>query len=294
MVDGGFRESFLPLESWRSQRLARDQYEIVWVEYTDRVASPVAAMDDVRSFALGLHDEPQVLARAYNEGIRRARGEVVVLPDADVVCEADLLETVLAEIRGDPEMVLYVLRLDQPRQHARRDGDIEHLRATCSIRHTFNYGGCTAVARKWLVRMNGYEQLPFFAGYPYNGGDNYVRFKNMGLKIRWHPTQRVYHPWHPTPPPDKLATASQMDRFIAHRAATWDWLAYDGLDASRNRPCDPEVCFPSDWPAVMTERGAYRPPDPPGAVSAGTTTGTLRRAARKLRRTLTRRRERRT
>lgn len=260
MVDGGFRERFDMLASWESQTLDPDRYELIWVEYTDRVAPAVADNPRWPSVALGRDEPLQQLAYAYNEGIRRAAGDIIVLPDADVYCSQDLLATVLAELSADPQLVLYVLRLDQLAEHCRADEDFEHLKATCTIKHTYNFGGCTAVHRERLIEMNGYEQLPIFAGYHYNGGDNYIRFKNMGLKIRWHPAQRVYHPWHDLPPGEKFATADDQDRFLRHRAATWDVLAYDGLDASRNRPLPAEASYPSDWPAVMTERGAYRNP----------------------------------
>ncbi|MHC4564024.1 MAG: glycosyltransferase family 2 protein, partial [Planctomycetota bacterium] len=196
MVDGGFRERFDMLASWEDQTLDPDRHELIWVEYTDRVAPAVGDNPRWQSVALGRDEPLQQLAYAYNEGIRRAKGDIIVLPDADVCCPRDLLATVLTELSADPHLVLYVLRLDQPAEHCRLEEDIEHLKATCTVKHTYNFGGCTAVHRQRLIEMNGYEQLPIFAGYPYNGGDNYIRFKNMGLKIRWHPTQRVYHPWH--------------------------------------------------------------------------------------------------
>jgi hypothetical protein len=178
-------------------------------------------------------------------------------PDSDVTCQENLLEIIFDELSKDPEVVLYILRLDQPKKHFREDQSLAYLQRTCSIKHTYNYGGCTAIRREWLIKMNGYEQLPFFSGYHYNGGDNYIRFKNMGLKVRWHPTQRVYHAWHPIPPVDKFNTTKEQDRFIQQRAANWDWLAYDGLDPGRNRPYDPESKIPSEWPLIMTERGSY-------------------------------------
>ena len=258
MVDGGFRENFEPLQSWLDQTLERDLYELIWIEYGSQVAPQVQALSRVHTHALGREGEPQIIAHAFNEGIRQARGDLLVLPDADVVCEPDLLETLAEELMLDPGLVVYLLRLDQPQAlHVAGQG-LESLRRTCSIRNTFNYGGCPAVHRCWMIEMNGYEQLPFFAGYHYNGADNYTRFKNMGLKIRWHPTQRVYHPWHPVPPASKFATAEVQERFIRRRAASWDWMAYNGLDPRRNRKYDPDSKVTTEWPHVLTERGVYR------------------------------------
>jgi hypothetical protein len=269
MVDGGFRETFWPLRTWLDQSLSRETYELIWVDYTDRVAEQVMQHHRIRTFALGRDDEPQVLAYAFNEGICRARGEIVVLPDADVCCEWNLLEVIASELTADAELVLYVLRLDQPRNYYLPEQGLEHVRKTCSVKHTYNYGGCTAIGRRWLVEMNGYEQLPIFSGYHYNGGDNYIRFKNMGLKIRWHPKQRVYHPWHPSPPSAKRATAYEQERFIQRRAVNWEWLAYDGLDASRNRPYAGGVQAGTRWPAVITERGTYQATTEPAGLATG-------------------------
>jgi hypothetical protein len=259
MVDGGFRESFHALDCFARQSLDAGQYELIWVEYTDRPAEAVARRDDVRVFALGRREEPQRLGYAYNKGIQEARGEVLVIPDGDVACEADLLETVRREHEACDDLVLYVLRLDQPRGRYRPDWDLEHLRQTCCVKHTYNFGGCTTVRKRWLVEMNGYEQLACFAGYHYLGGDNYIRFKNMGLKIAWHPTQRVYHPWHPMAPQGKLETVPEMEQVIRQRAASWEWLAHDGMDPSRNRPCGGDGPARTDWLQVMTEYGLYFP-----------------------------------
>lgn len=262
MVDGGFRENFASVGHWLDQTLSPDQYELIWVDYSATVAPEIAGNPRIRSAALGRTEPAQRLGIAYNEAIRMARGEILVIPDADVACEPDLLEVVRAELDADPDLVLYVLRLDQPREDFRSGQDLDHLRATCAIKHTFNFGGCCCVRRDHMIRMNGYEQLPIFAAYHYCGGDNDIRFKNMGLKRKWHPTQRVYHAWHTLPPPSSFDFAREQDRFIAHRAATWDWLAYDGLDPSLNRPFPGDGFenppdFPSRWPRINTERGVY-------------------------------------
>lgn len=258
MVDGGFRERFHTLDCFARQTLPAGDYEVIWVEYTDRLAPQVAERPGVRAFCLGRSDEPQVLGYAYNKGIVEARGEVLVISDGDVACGPDLLERVLAEHERCEDLVLYVLRLDQPPRHAREDWDLDYLKATCSVKHTFNYGGCTTVRRRRMLEMNGYEQLPFFAGYHYLGGDNYIRFKNRGLKIMWHPTLRVYHPWHALPPAEKFSTVPQMEAVIMRRAVTWDWLAYDGIDPARNRHYDAGAPIPSEWAGIRTENGALR------------------------------------
>jgi len=258
MVDGGFREHFWMVESWLQQTLERQRYEIIWVDYTGSVASEIKQLEGVRCFTLGRDDSEQILAYAYNEGIRQSRGDILVFPDADICCEPTLLETLLDDLSQDTQMVEYVLRLDQREEDYQPNQDLPYLRRTCSLQHTFNYGGCTAVAKKWMIEMNGYEQLPIFNGYHFNGGDNYIRFKNMGLKIRWHPSQRVYHPWHPAPPPKKHLTGDQQTTFIQKRAASSEWKAYNGLDPSQNRQYNKHIMPKTQWSAITTERGTLK------------------------------------
>lgn len=256
MVDGGFRENLWTVHSWLDQTLDSSQFELIWVDYTDRKPPELQKYPNVKTICLNRNDEPQQISRCFNEGIKQAKGEIIVLPDADVVCEKSLLELILADVSDDPELVLYVLRLDQPEKLKVSAKDLESLKATCSIKHTFNYGGCTVVHKSSLIKMNGYEQLPFFAGYHYNGGDNYIRFKNMGLKVKWHPTARVYHPWHTLPVIEKFSTVNEQEDFIRWRAATWDWQAFDGLNADINRPYVMVENF-TEWEQVITERGAF-------------------------------------
>jgi glycosyltransferase involved in cell wall biosynthesis len=256
MVDGAFRDNTWTIDSWLNQTLPASDYEVIWVDYKNRIPRQFADRANFRNFCLNRTEEMQRLALCFNEGIRQAKGNFIVIPDADVVCEPDLLETVRKELDSDNETVVYVMRLDQPRHLASNVSDLDTLRKTCFIKHTFNYGGCSAVHKKWLLKMNGYEQLPFFAGYHYNGGDNYIRFKNMGLKIKWHTTARVYHPWHPLPEQTLFSTSEQQEQFLRQRAASWDWLAHEGIDENKNRAYQPHKVI-GEWPEVYTERGIY-------------------------------------
>jgi len=256
MVDGGFRENLWTVHSWMNQSLASSNYELIWVDYTDKVPAELEQYSNCRTICLGKTDSPQKLSYCFNEGIRQAKGDIIVIPDADQVCEHNFLELIFNDINVDPNLVLYILRLDQPENFKSDNRDITSLKKTCSLKNTFNYGGCLAVHKKWLIEMNGYEQLPFFAGYHYNGVDNYLRFKNMGLKIKWHPEARLYHPWHPLPTEESLSTVDDQEEFVKYRSVSWDWMAFDGIDKDKNRIYQDQKNI-SGWPKILTERGAY-------------------------------------
>ena len=92
-----------------------------------------------------------------------------------------------------------------------------------------------SVRRRWLERVNGYEEDPLFAGLSANARDLFTRLTNLGLHIRWHPAVRVYHPWHPgTLDPDPRY--ARQHRVIRARARSLETLPVKGLNPALPRP----------------------------------------------------------
>jgi len=237
MVDGSFRERFHALDYFADQSLPAERYEQVWVEYYHRVQSLVAErakrVRNLRTIALG-RTGTYHSSYCFNEGIRAARGELLVIPDADVAVDRDFLKTVCAEHQMNEKLVMYVHRYDEPRDAHKEPIDLDDLRKTCVLTNPVNYGGCLTVRKKWLLEINGYEQHPTFGtGYHANGLDVYTRLKNYGLHVMWHPQLKLYHAWHPYPPGRGGQEALQLV-VINHRACEKSTLAFDGLDGTRN------------------------------------------------------------
>ena len=166
MVDGSFRESFHSIDFFGRQTLSPDDYELIWVEYYDKVnpllAEKISRYPNFRFITLN-RDGLYHSSYCFNAGIRESRGELLVIPDADVVVEADFLETIWREHQKNEELVTYCYRYDEPQEAHRSDWDLEHLRRVCKLGHTPNYGACVSVRKKWLLEINGYEQHPVFA-----------------------------------------------------------------------------------------------------------------------------------
>ena len=237
MVDGSFRESFHSLDYFGKQTLLPVQYELIWVEYYDRVnpvlAEAIARYPNFRVITLnrtGLYHS----SYCFNAGIQASRGAVLVIPDADVVVEEDFLETVWQEHQKNEELVMYSYRYDQAKATYRPDWDIAYLRQVCTSPNPYNWGPCLSVRAKWLRQINGYEQHSSFAsGFHLNAQDVYTRLKNTGLYVKWHPKIRLYHPWHPQT--GSGAYAYDVQRLVIdYRARHLETLAYEGIDASRN------------------------------------------------------------
>lgn len=260
MVDGQFRESFHGVDYFTKQNYPTDNLEVIWVEYYKEAASEV-----VDAFAGYPNSQIVTLGRegtyhssyCFNEGIRRAHGEVLIIPDADVVVTPDVVETIVAEHRRNPKLAMYVRRFDQVKEDFRSDASFDHLERTCHLRNPTNYGGCLTVRRRWLEAINGYERHPVFStGLHANGMDVMVRFRNLGLDILWHPTLKLYHPWHPMT--ETFGDIYRLQHIvIRHRELTLSTQAFSGLDSRQSTPMPEELL--SSLRAEMNSRGIVIP-----------------------------------
>ncbi|MBN1680161.1 MAG: glycosyltransferase family 2 protein [Anaerolineae bacterium] len=241
MIDGSFRESFHAIDFFCNQTLRPDEYELIWVEYTDAVSPELQAQIDKYTHARiimlgrsGLYHS----SYCFNAGIMAARADLVVIPDADVVVEPDFLESVWHEHQALDKLAMYIHRLDEPEAAHKTPANLGHLKNVCEIRSPGNFGGCLTVRKKWLLVINGYEQHPVFAsGFHGNGFDINMRFRSLGLYILWHPTLRLYHPWHPFTASTSAKTLAKkqnaVSRYRTHHLLT---DAFEGIDPARNTP----------------------------------------------------------
>jgi hypothetical protein len=198
MVDGSFRENIFAAEYFSNQDFPGNEYEILWVEYFNKLPDKLQLFPRVKTLTLdkkGIYHS----SCCFNRGIMEAKGEVLVIPDADVMVEKDFLSVVHEEHRKNEQLVMYFYRYCQEEKFFRKDNlSIEYIRKTSKIPMPDNYGGCLSVRKKWLLETGGYEQHEAFAsGDHANGRDVYTRLKNLGLYVKWHPAKFLYHPWHP-------------------------------------------------------------------------------------------------
>lgn len=248
MVDGGFRPSYHAIDYFCTQTFPQDDYELLWVEYTDKIhpqlAETVARYPNARVITLNQTGDYHP-ALCFNAGIEAARGELLVIPDADQACERDVLGRVWDEHQADDKLVMYLFRYEES-----QDDHVEpitldtlaHLKRVGTMQSPSNFGACLTIRKKWLIEVNGYDRFwPFRTGYHAHGLDLNVRFKNLGLHIMWHPTIRLYHSWHPN---TKLAAnlIYGRQRIVSDwRAITQCTTTFDGLDAAKNVAVPDEI-----------------------------------------------------
>jgi hypothetical protein len=242
--DASFRESFDALACALDQTLAADRYELIFVEYYERpnprATALLAGRPNARVAVMGLpypgRENEHVIGACINEGIRHARGDLVVVPDADVLFERDFLEEVVRQHERCEEMALYFYRMDEPKTDAPVPRTIEALRQVGRVEAPDNYGGCLSVRRKWLEAVNGFEEDPLWRGYCSPDQDAARRFKALGLAIRWHPSKFLYHGYHPgchSPDRASLERVFIQRRIYDGRAKALETLPDRGLDPDR-------------------------------------------------------------
>lgn len=240
MVDGRFREQFHAVDFFCDQTLPPDDYELIWVEYYDQVdpqlSTNIAKYPNARVVTLNQTGNYHP-SQCFNRGITEARGDLIVVPDADIVVERDFLAALLAEHEANERLVMYNYRYEELEgDHVPgRSATLEHLRPVCVLTNPNNFGTCLSVRKRWLLAINGYDLHPVFhTNFHANGRDVYMRLKNLGLQVMWHPALKCYHPWHPLTRFDARLEYGQQAIVTDWRNQTLNTLAFDGIDPAQN------------------------------------------------------------
>lgn len=228
--DGGFREKFFQIDSLVNQTIDNYMFEYLWVEYFDKVKDGlrkrVNKYPELDAEILTLDNSGDYsLDKCVNEGVRRAKGELIVVLDADTYLEPDVLEGVWKEHKKQKDLVLYVHRHDELAPPILRTVDnltLDMLRNNCEIMNENNYGGFFSLSKENYVESGGYEEHPVFSGPDHAGAwDLRVRFENMGLDTRWHPDLKTYHVRHKNAQGDSRWNGFRVEsqwKIIQHRA----------------------------------------------------------------------------
>lgn len=233
MVDGGFRENVYSAKYFSNQDFPSDEYEVIWVEFYGKANQQVVDLENVKVIELnrsGIYHS----SYCFNAGIVAAKGEIVVIPDADQIVGRDFLQRVYDLHSVNDNLVCYGFRYDEVEQGMLDDHSIEELKKKCVLKNPGNYGGCLTVRKNILLAINGYEQHDVFeTGFHANGLDIYTRFKNMGLPIMWDKELILYHPWHDY----TLASAKEYNlqkKLINWRGLNLQYMALKGIDESKD------------------------------------------------------------
>jgi tetratricopeptide (TPR) repeat protein len=227
LLDWSCRESLHILDYLAKQDVPREWFEVLWIEYFDLAAPEIARrIED----AARRGDPPPVdrwislnMPRTayyhkhlmYNLGILASRGALVMIGDSDAMVTPGFVRTLVEAFEQDPGIVLH---LDEVRSHNRsfypfnypsfeavvgddcinwRDGRTTGLLEEFDPLHTRNYGACICARRDDVVAIGGADEHPDYLGHICGPYDMTWRLVNLGRREVWHPTEFLYHVWHP-------------------------------------------------------------------------------------------------
>src|SRR5574337_1091815 len=119
LLDWSVRESFHTLEYLGRQRIDRDRFEVVWVEFYGREASQIKEMIR-RNVSAGVPppvDTWVVLENVssecyhkhamYNAGIINSSGRITVILDSDAILRPTFVKTVIEEFEKETALALH-------------------------------------------------------------------------------------------------------------------------------------------------------------------------------------------
>ena len=192
MLDWEVREKFFALDWLNQQTVARDQYELIWVELRDRRVPEVAAKVD-RLLTLG----QKGLYRkhlGHNAGLAQARGRVVTMCDGDAVYPPGFVASVLAAF-GERKVLMH---------HQRRsinpypDGmALEGIAAQPFSELIPNTSACVSMLRRDAIGFGGLDEHQSYDGYWCGQNELAWRLINSGVPEVWCESLYLYHFRHP-------------------------------------------------------------------------------------------------
>ncbi len=218
LLDWSVRESFHLLHYLGRQDVARDDFEVILIEYYSRVSDAVRKFEDQVDTWLLLEMPEDCYYHKhlmYNAGIVAARGEICVICDSDAMVKPGFIRAIIEVFGKEPEVVLH---LDQFRNNRRDfypfnfpsfeavegEGCINNAGGrTAGILdrrdpiHSRNYGACMCARRSDLIGIGGADEHVDFVGHICGPYDMTFRLVNHGRRELWHPSEFMYHTWHP-------------------------------------------------------------------------------------------------
>lgn len=244
LIDWKVRESFHAIEFLNRQDMAREEYEIIWVEHYDH--RPAALVD---AHARGLIDQWIVLGetglyfkhRLYNEGLLAARGEIITVCDSDACFSPRFVRSVVESFAAsNVPMVLYheEVRSDNKEFYPFPRGatwnrimEAPGLMNWDSVSarpsgfasrhdrlHTLNYGACFSCLKSDALAVGGFDVHPHYHGFmcgPYELG---FRLENAGRREQWCQDEWLLHTWHPWVRPEVDALGHHDGRHVSSLA----------------------------------------------------------------------------
>jgi len=201
--DSNFREFTQTIDCFCGQEFPVTDFEFIWVDFCNSnqyVKKTINIYPNAYLLKLGKSLKTKWhLGKCINAGVDVSSGEILVIPDGDIMVEKDFLDYVWDTHQRYQDLVLYFRRFDEPMQYIGNQGrtSILRLQKYTKLLNPKNYSGCLTLRRFNFDKVHGYETHEVFSGPGCQGLDMYIRLCNLGLAIKWAEDKKIFHPWHP-------------------------------------------------------------------------------------------------
>jgi hypothetical protein len=140
-------------------------------------------------------------SRAVNQAARKATGELLIIADADVFFETQLIDKIVAIAHGHPWIIPYSRCFILNREgslEVTKTGRIELPQSVCSLeveKVCFYYGGLmNVVSRKAFEKVGGMDERFFGWG---EEDDSFARTLDTIVGKHYRMEETIFHLWHP-------------------------------------------------------------------------------------------------
>jgi hypothetical protein len=227
LLDWSCRESFHIFHYLKHQNVPRDSYEIIWIEYYNRRSPEIQTwLDDCSRQSIPpildqwiVMDMPKTLYYhkhlMYNIGIALSKGGIVTICDSDAMVRPTFIETIIKSFTEDSNIALHMdeVRNNDQKLHPFGYPSFDQVEGEGAINfengttlglldrkdplHTRNYGACLCARREDLIAIGGSDEHLDYLGHVCGPYELTFRLKNLGRREIWHPSELLYHTWHP-------------------------------------------------------------------------------------------------
>jgi hypothetical protein len=234
LLDWTVRESFHTLDYLNQQGFDRDQFEIIWIEFYSRCSEKIEQRFKIcRDLGLPepidqwivLHNPSDKCYHKhvmYNEGILRARGDILVILDSDAILRTDLIQTIHDEFEQQPGLALHfeqIRNFDQKYypfsyptiQEMNGEGCVnatngipngfetcaKSLKQDWSLWNVYNYGACFCAQKEDIIKIGGADEHVDYMGHVCGPYELTARLINAGIEDKLHSDHYLFHAWHP-------------------------------------------------------------------------------------------------
>jgi len=205
LTDAGYRERFHFLNCLHSQTFK--DFEVIWCDYYGKIRDIVT--ENVGKFKNGtvlkatdrgdITDEtPYNEAKAINYAISKAKGELIMKIDADLLVQNDFLEKIIAMHNENKKLLTSGIDKREPKPPENRPFTWHAIEERAKIENLTNYGSCLTTRKEHLQKCNGWDEDDVWNGVHFPSKDMGWRLINYGLSQKWYYDPPSLHPWHPT------------------------------------------------------------------------------------------------